>query len=209
MSEVDRIVEAFDLFNEKVDKLTRLSFVTSTLESGSGVTLSWKAIEGGGYEGKHERRGPAEEAIDAFVHTFRYFIQDNETSSLRMMAGHYNAAPLDDNELKEEFADVRKQINDFLDGKSDFPIEYNGEVLTRRKIMDTFVYGGLSHATDPKIKRLSDKKRLYDEWMGIPPFRLLIENEFVCALAKILDALVYIKTVNEKALAQLVSAKAV
>lgn len=123
------------------------------------------------------------------------------------MACLYNAAPID-NKSKEEFAGVRKQINDFLDGKSNFPIEYNGEVLTRRKIMDTFVYGGLSHATDPKTKRLSDKKRLYDAWMGIPPFRPLIENEFVCALAKILDALVYIKSLNEKALAQVVPAKA-
>ena len=127
-------------------------------------------------------------------------------SSLRMMADHYNAAPID-NSLKKEFAEVRKAINDFLDGKSDFPIEYNGEVLTRRKIMDTFVYGGLSHATDPKTKCISDKKKLYDAWMSIPPFRPMIENEFVYALAKILDALVYIKSLNEKALAQLKSAK--
>jgi len=206
MSDIDRIIEAFELFNEKVDKLTRLSFIKAMLEPDSGVTLSWKAVESGGYEESHERRGPEEEAIEAFVHTFRYFIQDNEISSLRMMADHYRDAPID-NSLKKEFADVRKQINDFLDGKSDFPIDYNGEVLTRRRIMDTFVYGGLSHATDSNTKRISEKKKLYDAWMGIPPFRPLIENEFVYTLANILDALVHIKSLNEKALAQLKSAK--
>ena len=195
MTDIKKIVRAFELFNEKADKLVRLSFIRAMLEPNSGVTISWKATDDGGYQQTNERRGPGEEAIDAFVLTFRFFIQDNEQSSFRMMADHYADAPIDE-ELKQKFAQVRKQVNDILDGPSDMSFSHNDEPFSRRRIMDVFVYGGLAHAN-------AAKKELYDVWMSIPPCRPFVENEFVYTLALILDAILYIKELNQKALAQL------
>lgn len=194
MSDADKIFRALGLFNEKAEKLMRLSFIKAMLDN-SGVTLSWRAREDGLFEERHERRGPNEEAIDAFILTFRFFIQDNEQSSFHKMAEHYLAAPIDES-LKSAFATTRKNINEFLDESSDFPIEYNGRRLTRREVMDIFVYGGLAHANQAK-------KELYDSWMSIPPFRPVIENEFVYTLAIILDAINYIKGLNEITLGQM------
>ncbi len=198
MSDVNKIFHALSLFNEKAEKLMRLSFIKAMIDN-SGVTLSWRAKEDGLFEEQHERRGPNEEAIDAFVLTFRFFIQDNEQSSFHKMAEHYLAAPIEES-FKSAFATTRKNINEFLDGPSDFPIEYDGRHLTRREVMDVFVYGGLAHANRAK-------KELYDSWMSIPPFRPLIENEFVYTLTVILDAINYLKGLNEAALEQMRAAQ--
>lgn len=195
MSDVDKIIKALELFNEKADKLLRLSFINSMSQPDTGITLSWERREDGAFEEKHERRGPDEEAIDAFVLTFRFFIQDNEQSSFRMMAAHYAAAPAED-ALKNEFSKVRDYVNAYLDQSSSLNIEYNGEKLIRRKIMDTFVYGGMAHANVAK-------KALFDEWMSIPPLRIILESEFTGVLAVVLDAIHYLRQLNTKMLEQI------
>jgi len=189
------IVRALTLFNEKAEKLMRLSFIQAMMDPDVGITLSWQLREDGNYDHRAERRGPSEEAIDAFVLTFRFFIQDNEQSSLRMMAEHYQAPPIQA-ELKDKFASVRSDLNAFLDQPTSMIFNYHDEVLTRRKIMDTFIYGGMAHANPLK-------KQLYDEWMSMPPVRVFLENEFVAVLTTILNAIVYMKTLNEQALSDL------
>lgn len=186
---------ALILFNEKADKLLRLSFVETMFKTNTGVTLSWTAREDGQYDEVHVRQGPQEEAIDAFVLTFRYFIQDNEATSFRKMAQSYADAPIGDS-FKTQFAEIRETINSFLDSPPDFQIQYNGKTYSRREIIDIFVYGGLSHANP-------SKKTLYDEWMLIPPFKPLAENEFVYAISCVLRAIEWIKDLNSQVLKQL------
>ena len=62
--------------------------------------------------------------------------------------------------------------------------------------MEIFIYGGMAHAN-------SAKKQLYDEWMSIPLARTLLENEFVSILTDVLNAIIYIRNVNEQAIAEL------
>jgi hypothetical protein len=195
MLENEKIVTAFQLFNEKVDKLSRLSFSKPT-ELAWGFTLTWKANESGDSEEMHERYGPQEESIDAFVNTFRFFIQNNEISSLENMARHYQVAPIDES-LKQDFVAIRNQINVFLDSQTtgnESRISFNNELLTNRTIMETFVYGGLSHST---------KKKRYDSWMKIPAIAAAATHRFVIILEKVRNNLLQIKTLNEKALAQM------
>jgi hypothetical protein len=140
-----------------------------------------------------ERRGPEEEAIDAFVLTFRYFIQDNEATSFRKMEQHYLAAPIDAG-LQQKFSQLRREVNEYLDGETN--INFNGEELTRRRIMDTFVYGGLSHANE-------EKRRLWKTWMGDLFMAVMFENEFLVVLSNIHIAIEMIKRMNEEALKHL------
>ena len=83
------IVAALDLFNEKARKLEGLSFTRILASQKTGVTLSWKE----GDPVTIERSGPDDEAIDAFVLTLRFFIQDNESTSLRNLANLYAGLP--------------------------------------------------------------------------------------------------------------------
>lgn len=128
MSDVENAIRACYLFNEKAEKLMRLSFIQAMMAPDTGVTISWRLVENGHYAQRYERRGPGEEAIDAFVLTFRFFIQDNELSSFRMMSEHYTVAPIQD-ELRDEFARVRREMNGFLDSPSSINMNYNGEVF--------------------------------------------------------------------------------
>ena len=197
MSDLESLKGSLSLFNEKADKLLRMSFVKTIFETKTGVTLSWKAREDGLYDEFHVRRGPEEEAIDAFVLTFRYFIQDNETTSFRKMADHYSSLPTDVC-YKNEFDEVRNEVNAFLDSHPDFQIEYNGKMYSRREIMDIFMYGGLSHAN-------ASKKKLYDEWMSIPALKHLAENEFVYIISSIFEAIGWIKDLNDRVLKEFTS----
>jgi hypothetical protein len=140
-----------------------------------------------------ERRGPPEEAIDAFVLTFRYFIQDNEVTSFRKMQQHYDEAPIDPS-LKQKFTQLRKEVNEHLDSETN--INSDGENLTPRKIMDTFVYGGLSHANE-------EKRRLWKAWMNNPFASTMYENEFAVVLSNIHIAIEMIRKMNEEALKSL------
>lgn len=196
MHDTEIFKNSLRLFNEKAEKLNRLSFTKTMCSTQTGVTISGKTVGDGKFEISQERRGPDEEPIDAFLLTFRFFIQDNEKSSFRNLHRYYQTASIESS-FKNKFTKIRKRINDFLDDKSDMPIEFNGEILTRRKIMDTFIYGGLGHSNDLK------KKKLYDDWMNIPPMRVFIENEFVYILVQILKEINLTKELNQQILSQI------
>ena len=78
--DVDAGLETLKLFNEKADKLESLSFTYGLADN--GVTISAKI----GQAVESHRQGPDEESTDAFVLTMRFFVQDNESISLRNMA---------------------------------------------------------------------------------------------------------------------------
>ncbi|MBI3413013.1 MAG: hypothetical protein HY051_02965 [Candidatus Aenigmarchaeota archaeon] len=103
---------ALKLFNEKAKKLEGLSFTKMLAEQKTGVTLSGKQ----GHPLTIERSGPGDEAIDAFVLTLRFFVQDNESISLRNFAHLYAGLPVDQ-ELIDNFNAARDALNSFLDNK--------------------------------------------------------------------------------------------
>jgi hypothetical protein len=191
---VDQIIRALELFNEKAEKLGRLSFIKTLYAHKSGFSIKVEKTDNGMYQLTQERRAPLKEAIDAFVLTMRFFIQDNESSSFRNLSNHYNNSPLDDS-TKKQFNIIRRNINEYLDSNSGMAIYVNDELLNHREILNTVIYGGLSHA-NPK------KKKAHDFWMATP-LKAMIENDFVCTLGILYKAIFTIINLNMAAINQL------
>ena len=89
------IIKSLLLFNEKADKLERLSFIETIFKYDSGASITINKRDDGLYDLIQERRGPLEEAIDAFVLTMRFFIQDNEPISFRNLTKLYDCGLID------------------------------------------------------------------------------------------------------------------
>jgi hypothetical protein len=97
----EKHIEALELFNEKADKLLDSAFVGALVSGKTEATISGRRQENGSFEITPVLRGPSPEAVDAFVLTFRFFIQDNETTSLRSIATIYEEIGDDDEFLPE------------------------------------------------------------------------------------------------------------
>ncbi|MDD5584716.1 MAG: hypothetical protein PHV55_06650 [Candidatus Omnitrophica bacterium] len=183
-------ISTLKLFNEKVDKLINSRFVKHIQEN-KGLKVSIKSSVGEKVGISHNL--PDQDAIDAFVLTVRFFIQDNESTSLHNMAELYTEISVSQN-IKDDFNYVRDKLNSELSKKSMFNLQ--GKNLTRREVFDTFIYGGLAHAE-------AEKKEDFDKWMRIEPLAAFITAEFNNVLIYFLDCIAYIKKVNLRALEEL------
>lgn len=184
-------INALGLFNEKAEKLANCRFTRTVFGQKTGVEVR-------GERGKPVeviRWGPDQEAIDAFVLTFRFFIQDNEKSSFRNMAKTYQNLPISD-DIKARFAEARRILNEFLDSTPSTSYNIGGETLNHRRILEVFVYGGLAHA-NPK------KKRTYDRWMKMSVVCELLITDFVVILAKVMRIIQYVATLNVEAIEEM------
>ena len=140
-----------------------------------------------------EKTVPDQEAVDAFVLTFRYFIQDNERCSFGNLARIYEKPSVPE-ELRTEYLKTRKLLNDYLDAQAS--IKIGEEALTRRRILDVFVYGDLAHA-QPK------KKEVFDAWTRDPFSTGFLEVHFASILVDVLRVIRYVAELNEKVIKEL------
>lgn len=133
--------------------------------------------------------------------TFRFFIQDNEPSSIREMQKRYRRLYEDSlipHELLDDFEDARNWLLSYLN--SDTPInllqrDSTTRAVTRKEVFDVFIWGGLAHAN-------KHKKKKFDRWREALIFPAL-ENEFVKILVHYLRAIRYMQRLNNQVLANI------
>lgn len=157
--------EIFELFDEKAQELFKSNFSQNL--AGSGVTIQFNKDKG---FAPNLRKGPDYESIKSFVITFRNFILDSDPISIRNIAKIYDALP-DGNDFKERFQNTRKKFNEYMDSLT--IIEYNGDKLSNRKLIDTYIYGDVIH-----LKKHDEFKN----WISINPMKDVIYNEIVRVL---------------------------
>src|SRR5215212_2112673 len=153
MLAVNDALATLRLFNEKADKLGQLSLNRRMLERDfqfGPIVGPERVVQGFHFD------GPDDEAIDAFVLTLRFFIQDNEPTSLRNMSCQFASLPIDPT-LVARFEQERAAANALLDSSAFISID--GERLTCRRLVDTFVYGDRAHASP-------EKRENYRLWMS-------------------------------------------
>lgn len=115
----------------------------------------------------------------------------------------YESSTIDE-ENRNFFIGCRDQINAYLDSETNITakkvdkqrVEVSSEILTHRRIMDTFIYGGLSHAN-------TSKKEEYDSWMAFAPSATVYKYMFVEILGKVMHAISYISHLNAEVLHQI------
>jgi hypothetical protein len=178
-------IEVLLLFNKKAAWLLQSSFVQTSLQQGQQFSLEFAQ----GKPLKMERSGPAGESIDAFVLTFRLFIQRNDRCSVKKLRDAYEVLPLAE-DRKVELRELCAQ----WEGLRDFNtwLTLDGERLTYGRIMDVFIYGGLAHS-DAKLTPT------YDQWMSGPSAGML-EYLFCKGLSDTLGGIQILVECNVEAL---------
>jgi hypothetical protein len=194
MAVTNEHIEALELFNKKADKLLDSPFVHALTSGKTDATISGQRQDNGSFEITPQLRGPSAHAVDAFILTFRFFIQDNETTSLRNFATIYDEIGDDDGFLSR-FNSARDAINQFLDSPNLTNITFNDSRPTNREVMDIFIYGGLAHARPAKYRQ-------FKAWMGFPLTNVLFNLCFVSVLGAVLQAISFIRHLNEEVLAE-------
>jgi hypothetical protein len=183
----DETRKALQLFIEKSDKLRSLQFLTTFSE----LSFHWNTTKG---EEKLEITGPTQEQLDAFVLTFRFFVQDNEHTSLRWLAKHVGDDPDVSGHWKQEFNAVRGELNNILDSWPPIQVSIaNYMPPTWRDVMEAFIYGDLSHANEKK-------REIFKSWMRDLPTKGLLTVQFVQIVSAITAGLFHIAEITKKEL---------
>jgi hypothetical protein len=134
---------------------------------------------------------PDEEAVRAFVLTFRFFIQNKETSSFKGLADTYEKLRISE-ELKMRYSELRRGLNDLLDSSSNVKISN----LTRRDIIRAFIYGELAHEDEKE-------HAMIDDWRKEPFTWGLVQFEFNSSLLDVLGYIEAVADLNTKVMEQI------
>ena len=189
MSDVRRTLK---LFNEKAEKLNSLQFIAA-LREGKG---SYKIAMRVGQPLQVTGEFASVDEVDAFVLTLRLFIQDNEPISIRRVTALYEEIP-ELSELLSRVQGIRDKLNRYLDAPS--AIVWQREPVTRRRILDVFLYGGLAHTHQGKTEEFA--RWMAHEYMAMP-----FQAEFYDIVAALTQTVFWIRQENLEALEILPSA---
>jgi hypothetical protein len=180
-------IDTLHLFNKKADKLNRLGF-TSFVRN-NNLTFSASSRDG---QVTFAAVEPSEDETDAFLLTLRFFIQDNESISIRNMAKLYSSPPLS-TVLVTAMRKGRNDFNTFLNASSGFV--WKSENLTNHRVFEVFLYGGLAHANP-------SKKREWDAWCAEEHLGIL-KLVFLNTVVEHLNFILWLQNKNTMALKEL------
>lgn len=131
-----------------------------------------------------------QDAVEAFVLTYRMLTQDNDRYSVRRLAKVYEQSRVD-TEARARLAEARQAIAGFLDEQTTCGFE-NGPVK-RNRLLDVFVYGGLAHSNP-------EKERLFRLWTANPTQAHFTWVEFMSGLRGLMTYFLYIRELNKAVL---------
>ena len=185
---IDDQIRVLERFNEKVDRLTQRGFAEES--KGSGSIVEWR--RGQGWDGIHF--GPSGKTVEATVLTLRFFLNNNEKTSLSNMDDLYSDLNIEP-QLIMRLRNIRNRVNSYLNTRSNLSISEEGP-MTHGQILDLFINGDLAHANNPTTEanfRSISKTALFP----------LFQIEFTTTIQLFVSALNAIQKVNCAALEQL------
>jgi hypothetical protein len=133
--------------------------------------------------------------MKAFVLTFRLFYRDRDGLSFREIGDLYKTLPVRQ-ELKDEVSQIRSEVRRYLDGST--LLDVFGERISRRDLLDTWLFGEIAHLNRDKRERLR-------AWSVDDDVRALFQHEFEGVLLGLLQAVSWVYAWNLAALDEMVS----
>ena len=179
-------LEILDRFNEKVDRLHALSF---TGHHDNAALIEWNAER----EWDDVYVGPNDEKLEALVLTLRFFIQNNEPTSLRNMRSLYQDMRVSA-DVRSHFVSQCDAINRLFDAETHVSIQA-GQALKERAVFEIFTYGRFAHAN-------TEKRKVYQA-LSQTPFFPILQVDFAHTLSFLLRALSVLAQINRQATAEL------
>lgn len=192
----DTTRKALELFIEKADHLMSRRFMQAIIAGGgTNLTLRFRREgeleDGKGWLEMH-RTGPDQEAIEAFVLTYRQFFQHNDRFSFFSLA---KSPVLSDsglsNEWKQRFTETWTDLQECLNTTAEFVLD--GVAPTYGYLLEVFIYGGLAHTTP-------DKRATFEEWRSDPMLYGLLEHSFIGTLMIVLRGIWEVRQCSAKEL---------
>jgi len=136
---------------------------------------------------------PEVEHLEAYVLNLRFFVQDNEPTSLRNMAALYNRE-CKDSKVLEQFMELRDAINRELDRELWF--KFNAKTVTYRTIFDGMIYARFAHAK-------TREHELFDKMATHPFGYILAMDEFLRCIRVVHTGLLFVNKLNAAAFPQM------
>jgi hypothetical protein len=174
---------------EKAHKLRDFEFVEHAKSIGRG----WSATKNDNGEWVMEFGIPDVKEQDAFLLTFRMFVQKNESISFPNIHGLLRDKGLS-TELQEGIKSARQAYFNYLNGHSDYTVKLFDGHPTRMQMLETVLYGGLAHGND-----LETVER-FKNWSRDDIRANLLIQEFTAILLQILVFINHIAELSEKEL---------
>jgi hypothetical protein len=180
--------QTLELFVEKANKLAEFKFD----EHVKSVGLNWHASRTENDDWVLEFGLPDEKERDAFLLTFRLFIQDNEPYSFQ------NLSRLNDSSLSGDFtinlSKVLQAYFDYLSSHSAYTVELFDGRPTREEMLKTVLYGGLAHTNNPA------RMRRFKHWSRDDIRANLLLQEFAAILVQVMAFIKHIANLSENEL---------
>lgn len=177
--------EIIKLFDKKINRLQASSLIRFMSDSGwkfsfdfTKNTLSPDAVL------------PDLEFIESYVLNLRFFIQNNEPTSLCNLDKTYKNY-CKDKEHYKKFSELRKVFNSELDKV--WPFRFNKQQITYRDIFMGFIYSEIAHSN-------VDSHQIFYDMTKHPFGYYLAFNTFLNCINFVHDILVMINRLNKIAL---------
>jgi len=173
----------------KANKLKSSRFTQQLIDNGNKIKIS---------DEEYKFIKPDEEAIDAFILTFRFFIVKNEATSFVKLSKLTKSPEISD-EWKLDFIYAKTILNEFLDNHyGTYMINGNLETPSNRDVLYTFLYGGLVHANQSVM---IDK---FEQWQNSPFFDFQ-QLTFISVLQRVLRIILFIADISKREIERFVS----
>jgi hypothetical protein len=136
---------------------------------------------------------PEREQLEAFVMRLRFFIQNNESTSLENISKLFQNDQSVSPTLKQEFEKVRVDLRTAFDSLPPIQVTSKNDPVppTWGEIWDVFVYGDVAHANQAKRER-------YERWRNHPPSYTLCKYYLSRIFLLISSGIVFVADLMEK-----------
>jgi len=196
-------VKALELFNLNTEKLFSGRYVKYAQEMGD-----WSFVLVNDESPTATRRNlPDQKTINEFLATFKFFVQEDEETSFSEINKIYDQIQIA-SELKENFFKEQKTLNNYLNGENLTQIKN----LTKREILNVFVFAGLSHKGREGLDSFADKstfnnaakkRATYDNWQANDKTFKSLELQFYKILGIVLATIKKIAKINAEVISEL------